>query len=170
MSSPSTWRTSSRCLRGRSSVREGVMGRGGSGLGRGPPRLGLAWGGRWSPVRHAVGITAIYKYITCIMRAPLFMRSARLSTGAKRGSRARIGRQPRAVSQHMSRGTIAAMQILQRFPVCAWPPHPFEGSDGCAARPTMYAITFAVCTTGNAESREEVINYLLKGGPYAPDY
>jgi len=89
-----------------------VMGHGGRELGRGPPRLGLAWGGRRSPVRHAVGITAIYKYITCIMRAPLFMRSARLSTSAKRGSRARISRHARAVSQHMSHGAIAGMQIL----------------------------------------------------------
>lgn len=100
------------------------------------------------------------------------MRSARLSTGAKRGSRARIGRQLRAVSRHMSRGTIAAMQILWWFPM-HWPVQPlrsFEESDGCAARPTMYAITFAVHTTGNAELREEVINYLLKEGSYAPDY
>ena len=39
--------------------------------GCGPSRLG-----RWSLVRHAIAITAIYKYITCIMRARLFMRSA----------------------------------------------------------------------------------------------
>lgn len=155
MSPPSTWRTSSRCLRGRSLAREGWWGTG-AGLACGPPRLGLAWGGRRSPVRYAVGITAIYKYITCIMRAPLFMRSARLSTSAKRSSRARISRQARAASEHMSHGTIAAMQILQWSPphtVPFQPLRPSVGSDGCAACPTMYAIIFAVRTTGNAEGR-----------------
>jgi len=115
MSSPSTWHTSSRCFRGRSSVREGWQ-NSGIELGYGPPRLDLAWSGRWSPVLHTVGITDLQIYYVHYACGSIFMRSARLSTGAKCSSRACMGRQLRAVSQHMLHGTIAAMQILWWLP------------------------------------------------------